>query len=107
MGFYDPFSKSPNIGGGINDWVSQFMQILMMKKMFPGQEQTQQMGQTPLPTQGSGMPMARPPVPQPPPQMGGMGGGASMGQTPPGQGSLPPELMMLLQKLMSGGMGGI
>jgi len=39
MSFYSPYQRGPDIAGGMNDLVSQIMQMLMMKKMFPGQQQ--------------------------------------------------------------------
>ena len=56
MSFYNPYSKHPDYGQGINDLVMQFVQMMMMKKyMGQGQGQGQgkpQLGQTPMPQQG-------------------------------------------------------
>ncbi len=88
MGFYSPYQKGPDIGSGINDLVSQLMQILMMKKMFPGQETS--VGQTPLPQspQNPSMPMNR---------MGGGMGQNVMNQAPQSMGGIDP---MMIQKIM-------
>lgn len=123
MGFYDPYSKSPNIGGGINDLVSQLMQILMMKKMFSGQQQ----GPGAMPGQSMG-PSAPMPQPQTPMQQPGGMPNPSQGmgprditsaermtmtprlpwpdieQTPTGgQGGLPPALLQILMAAMQSG----
>lgn len=93
MSFFNPYMKGPDIGQGAGDIMSQIMQMMMMKKMFPGQSQTQQVP-TPMPQQGGMMQGGN---------MGALMGGASQaaGQMNPslgGQGGLDPQM---LQQMMS------
>jgi len=105
MSFYNPYSPKPQIGQGIQDMMNQIMQIMMLKKMMGGgQGQTQSLGQTPMPGNalgsasmgsGAGLMGAAPPSMQGPSYPGGMGGG--QGQ------QIDPNIMAMIQKLMSGG----
>jgi hypothetical protein len=67
--FYNPYMKGPDFGGGLGELGMQILQLLMAQRMFP-QGQKTQVAPTPLPTTGAGAPFSRPPVQQPPPQMG-------------------------------------
>ena len=93
--FYNPYQKGPDFGQGIGDIAQQIMQILMMKKMFPGQQtqETQMPGQMPSPRfQGGALSSPNP-----------------MGQAPgsmPEQG-LDPQMLMMLMKMLGGGGAGI
>ena len=113
MSFYNPYSAKPDFGQGMGDIAQQIMQILMMKKMFPGQQQQGLQGPLTgggaggvgagamgggMPGMGGGMP---------PPMMGGGAGGMGAGGAGAAGGMDPQMLMQLLMKLLSGGgMGG-
>jgi hypothetical protein len=104
--FYNPYQKGPDFGQGIGDIANQIMQVLMMKKMFPGQQQQATLGQTPLGLPGGGGPMGGQ-FQQPPGQMPDQpfAQGGTMGQP-----QMDPKMLMLLMKLLGGGgmsgMGG-
>jgi len=93
MSVYNPYSKYPDVGQGINDMVMQLVQMMMMKKMMGGGgQQTTQLGQTPAP-QGGMMP--------PNPQTPWMRQGATnqgISQMGP-QGMTPEQLQQLLPLL--------
>ena len=40
--FYNPYMKGPDVGQGMQDILSQFIQMMLIKKMFPGQQQAPQ-----------------------------------------------------------------
>ncbi len=95
--FYNPYMKTPDYASGISDMLNQFLQILMMKKMFPGNRNQGQAQITPqpnaqMPTGVSRLGQYGATVPQP---------SATMGQQP----TIPPDILQLLIKLL-GGLGG-
>ena len=36
MGFYNPYQQGPAVGQGMQDMISQIIQVMMMKKMMGG-----------------------------------------------------------------------
>lgn len=101
MSFYSPLSASPDIGGGIQDLVQQFLMYKLIQGMYPGDKGKKEtlrgmpkvgemfMPETPLPAQRE--------MPQLP--MGQMGQ-----QQPGGQ----PDIQQILQMLqMLGGIPGL
>jgi hypothetical protein len=104
--FYNPYSPKVQWGQGIQDMMNQIMQIMMLKKMMGGGQggPTQSMGQTPMPGNalgsasmgsGAGLMGGAPSAMQGQSYPGAMGGG--QGQ------QIDPQIMALIQKLMSGG----
>jgi len=87
MSFYSPHSPKVQWGQGFEDLLSQLMQMLMISKMFPGQQQGQQ---------GLGQPGQINPQMQPMfgqgPSPGGPPGGGPPGISPRG-GQSPPQQM--------------
>jgi hypothetical protein len=122
-GFYNPMMKTPDFGQGFGDIMNQIMQMLMIKKMYPNQQQTPNMGgPTPSAPSGPQIPggpsmtsMGGPSSPMgggvpggpgmtPTPQMGGSMGGGLAGMDPE---KLRMLIMMLMQKGMLPGMTGM
>ena len=110
MSVYNPYSKYPDVGQGINDMVMQLVQMMMMKKMMGGGgQQTTQLGQTPAP-QGGMMP----PNPQTPWMRQGASGvqlqpsgklTGNIGQMAPGGGGMTPEQLQQLLPLLAQALG--
>jgi hypothetical protein len=111
MSFYNPYLNKPDIGQGIQGIIQSIMPLLMMSKMFPGQQgpspeqnalgQSAQVGMA-SPEAMGGM--------QGPPPMGPGGPGATPGMGAPvpggpgGMPNIPPGLIqMIMQMLMKGG----
>ncbi len=98
MPFYNPYMKKPDYASGIQDIINQLMQIMMMKKMFPGQ-QGGGASQQPM---TAGRPDAMMGLAQgglQSPQMGGAQGGGDISQ-------MLPMLLQILKQSGGGGMGG-
>ena len=131
-GFYNPFSAKPDYASGLQDLASQVMQMIMMKKMYGGEESSGGAVRPAQPMQDPSAPAFGPPTPQAPPfapqgPQGGASagvGGQAMGQaqarpqSPPsgptpsvlgGQdisalaSSMPPEIMQIILKLLEQG----
>ena len=81
MSFYNPYQQGPAVGQGMQDMISQIIQIMMMKKMMGGGQNQQQAPPTQMPMTGAPQPSGTP---------GGMPtGGQVMQNLPPGQMSNP------------------
>lgn len=39
-GFYNPYTKGPDFGGGISDIINKVVQMLLLKKAYPGQDKS-------------------------------------------------------------------
>ena len=46
--FYDPLKQGPDLFGGLNELLKMYMQLMMMKRYFGGQQPTETLGQTPI-----------------------------------------------------------
>ncbi len=116
--FNNPYMKGPDFGQGMGDIISQIMQMMMINKMYPGQQE-----QEPPPgNQGvSSMfqangPMGPPRPPQGPPPQGPppggpmgppMGGGMQPQMGPPPQGPPPMGPGSPMGPPQMGGAGGM
>lgn len=116
MSFYNPMQAGPDIGGGIQDLMSQFMMYQMLSKMYPGDEKGKKKGEKEtlrgMPKVGE---MFLPETPLPPAQEMPFGGQLPMGQPqlgqpPMGQAQQQPgiDMQQILQMLqMMGGIPGL
>lgn len=88
MSFYNPYMQTPDYGQGIQDITSRILQMIMMKRMFPGQDKEGE--QLDLQAQGAG----------------GIGTSqgtpwtmnSQLGQTPLGGGGMDPMLLQMLMR---------
>jgi hypothetical protein len=89
-GFYDPYSPRPDYAGGFQQILQNLMQIMMMKRMFPGAGGG---GQLPQATRESALTSLRPPT--------------TSAMTPDysrmGPQQIDPRLMKYLVQIMQGG----
>ena len=89
MSFYNPYQQGPAVGQGMQDMISQIIQVMMMKKMF-GDEKKQPPPEIPQP-EGTFKTLQKTENYIP----------TQAGQE--GQSSFPPGLMQaIMQMLMSG-----
>ena len=107
MSFYNPYQKGPDFGQGMGDIAQQIMQILMMKKMFPGQQQQGLQG--PLTGGGAGGVGAGGMGGGMPGMGGGMGAGGMGAGGAGAAGGMDPQMLMQLLKMLGlgGGMPGM
>lgn len=122
MSFFNPYMKGPDYGQGMQGIISQLMQLLMMGKMFPGQ---QQQPQTPQQTAEAAGHAGGQIAPQPDaarlaqtimPQQQGMTGLQGMGQPmmPQGGGmdqlqgmpNISPEMLQQIIRMLGMGQFG-
>lgn len=105
MPFTNPYMKTPDWGSGIQDIVSQLMQMMMINRMLPQNKTTEETvtepQQLPMPRHGMSMMAQSPGRGQPPMQ------GAQAPPIPGVQqgGQIDPQMMMMLMQMMQGGMG--
>jgi hypothetical protein len=94
MSFNNPYMQKPDYGQGFQDVASQVMQMLLMKKMFPGQGGEQAPDLQAQGMAGAGASQGTPPSALQ--QMGQFGFG-------PLSGGFNPAIMQLISQLLSGG----
>lgn len=85
MSSFNPYQKSPNFGSWGQDLMSSILPFLLMKKMFPENKTTTQIGQSSVPPQSG---------------MGQMGAQGMMEQAPSTQNNGMVDYNALMQMLM-------
>ena len=104
MSFYNPYQQGPAVGQGMQDMISQIIQIMMMKKMAGDGKQRPQ-PQMPQPQPTTPLPQARGGAPSPGAQ-GNLPPGTMPDQYPPqmgaqqgGQSGISPELIRMIMMM--------